>query len=113
MELSGAIVALREVAGRSEKIHLFTDSSYVVKGIENGWAEGWRSRGWRKSDGNPVLNRDLWEELLALSERLDVTFRWVKGHAGNELNERCDRLAVGAAKGDKLAIDAVYEKENR
>ena len=70
----------------------------------------WRSSGWRKSDGKPVLNIDLWKELLGLLAEMTVRFIWVKGHAGNELNERCDRLAVSSARMPDLPADIVYEK---
>ena len=73
---------------------LQTDSKYVVDAVTKGWAEGWRKRGWIKSDKKPALNSDLWERLLGLLEIHDVTFTWIKGHAGHEENERCDRLAV-------------------
>ena len=94
MEMMAAIVALRSLQDCRKKICLFSDSSYLVNGITKGWAKKWRSKGWRKSDGQPVLNVDLWKELLALLDSAEVSFNWVKGHAGNELNERCDRLAV-------------------
>ena len=71
-----------------------TDSKYVYDGVTKGWAQGWRRRGWRKADGNPALNPDLWQQLLDLLEQHEVTFNWVKGHAGHPENERCDRLAV-------------------
>ena len=109
MELLAAIVALREVE-ISLPIILFSDSSYVVNGICKGWAKNWRRRGWLKADGKPVLNQDLWSELLALTEELPVTFRWIKGHAGNPMNERCDQLAVSAARGSNLLVDEEYEK---
>jgi ribonuclease HI len=109
MEMMAAIVALRELKGCGKKIVLYSDSSYLVNGIKKGWAKKWRSKGWRKSDGKPVLNVDLWQELMALLEDVDVSFNWVKGHAGNELNERCDRLAVTAARQSDMETDVVYE----
>jgi len=77
--------------------------------MEKGWARGWRARGWRKTDGQAALNADLWAELLKLCESLPVTFRWVKGHAGNSRNERCDALATAAARGENLPADSGYE----
>lgn len=109
MELSACILALRELHGTARPVLLHSDSSYVVNGIEKGWAKSWRARGWRKSDGQPALNADLWAELLRLSESLPVTFRWVKGHAGNIHNERCDTLATTAARQSGLPVDPGYE----
>ncbi len=110
MEMMAAIVALRELQGCGKKIFLYSDSSYLVNGITKGWAEKWRRKGWRKSDGQPVLNVDLWQEILDLLDSAEVSFHWVKGHAGNELNERCDRLAVHAARQASLAADCAYER---
>lgn len=93
MELSGVIMALSALKFPC-KVRLTTDSKYVVDGITKGWAQGWRKRGWKKSDGKPALNPDLWEKLLELLAVHDVEFCWIKGHAGHEENERCDRLAV-------------------
>jgi len=109
MELMACVVALRELQGTEDVIILHSDSSYVVNGMEKGWARGWRARGWRKSDGQAALNADLWAELLKLCESLAVTFRWVKGHAGNSRNERCDTLATAAARGENLPADSGYE----
>ena len=93
MELTGVIEALSALKFPC-KVRVTTDSKYVVDGITKGWAAGWRKRGWKKSDGKPALNSDLWEKLLALLEVHEVEFCWIKGHAGHEENERCDRLAV-------------------
>ena len=109
MEMMAAIVALRELQNCEKKIVLSSDSSYLVNGINKGWAKKWRSRGWQKSDGQPVLNIDLWRELLALLDGIDVHFKWVKGHAGHELNERCDQLATAAARQTDMVTDIVYE----
>jgi len=109
MEMMAAIVALRELRNCRKKILLYSDSSYLVNGITKGWAKKWRSKGWRKSDGQPVLNVDLWQELLESLDNAEVSFNWVKGHAGNELNERCDQLAVATARQTGMAADTVYE----
>ena len=93
MELTAVISALSALKEPCEAI-LTTDSKYVCDGIEKGWAVSWRKKGWRKSDGKPALNPDLWEKLLDLLEIHTVKFVWVKGHAGHPENERCDRLAV-------------------
>ena len=110
MEMMAAIVALSEVKETARKVHLFSDSSYLVNGIEKGWAKKWQAKGWKKSDGQEAVNIDLWKQLLELLQGLQVTFHWVKGHAGHELNERCDRLAVDAAKNSPVAIDRGYEE---
>ena len=75
-------------------VRITTDSKYVVDSVTKGWVYGWKKKGWIKSDKKPALNVDLWEQLLPLLEKHDVTFNWVKGHAGHPENERCDRLAV-------------------
>lgn len=111
MEMMAAIVALREVTGETESIHLYSDSSYLVNGISKGWVKRWQSNGWKRSDGQDVLNIDLWQELIKLIAGGNVHLHWVKGHAGNVLNERCDRLAVRSARKDDLPIDYVYEKK--
>jgi ribonuclease HI len=108
MELMGAIVALKGLAVRDKPITLYSDSSYVVNGISKGWAKGWRKRGWLKSDKTPAVNPDLWAELLDLVQGLRITFCWVKGHAGNRHNERCDTLAVAAARKMGLPVDQGY-----
>jgi ribonuclease HI len=108
MELMGVIVALRELEYRELPVTVYTDSSYVVNGITKGWAKKWRSNKWIKSDKQPAVNPDLWGELLDLAAELDVTFVWVKGHAGNTYNERCDELAVSSAKQKGLPEDKGY-----
>ncbi|MBU0662989.1 MAG: ribonuclease HI [Proteobacteria bacterium] len=108
MELMACIVALRSLEDRDRPITVWSDSSYVVNGISKGWARGWRRRGWIKSDKQPAVNPDLWAELLELVEELDVTFQWVRGHAGHPLNERCDQLAVAALKEKNLPVDKGY-----
>ena len=93
MELSGVIAGL-EALKYPCKVIIQTDSRYVVDGIEKGWAKSWRKNNWIKSDKKPALNKDLWERLLELLELHEVSFVWIKGHAGHAENERCDRLAV-------------------
>ena len=95
MELTACIEALK-ILKEPCRVELITDSQYVVNGITKGWAESWRRNGWKKADKKPALNSDLWELLLEQCERHEVNFNWIKGHAGHEENERCDRLAVGA-----------------
>jgi ribonuclease HI len=95
MELSAVISAL-ELLTEPCEVSLFSDSKYVIDGISKGWAASWRRKGWKKSDGKPALNPDLWEKLLNLCDRHTVTFNWVKGHNDNPGNERCDELARNA-----------------
>jgi ribonuclease HI len=104
MEMRGAIAALSRVP-RGDQAILHTDSRYVVDAITKKWVEGWRKRGWRKADGGEVKNVDLWEEMVEAMEGKRVRFQWVEGHAGDRNNERCDRLAVAATKGDRLEPD--------
>jgi ribonuclease HI len=96
MELRGAIEGLG-VLTRPCEVELFCDSQYVVKGIQS-WLAGWKRKGWRKADGQPVLNAELWQALDALLQTHRVTARWVRGHAGHPENERVDHLASEAAK---------------
>lgn len=97
MELTACIKALEALKEKCT-VTLTTDSKYVADGINNGWAKSWRANGWKKSDKKPALNPDLWEKLLELLEKHDVTINWVKGHAGHPENERCDTLAVSFYK---------------
>lgn len=96
MELSAAIESLSALKESCE-VTLYSDSKYLCDAINLGWAKGWRAKGWIKADKKPALNIDLWEKLLSLLERHTVTFVWVKGHAGHEYNERCDKLATDFA----------------
>lgn len=97
MELTGVISALSALREPCE-VELYTDSKYVCDAILQRWVYGWKAKGWIKADKKPALNVDLWEQLLPLLERHSVTFRWVKGHASNEKNNRCDKLAVAQSK---------------
>ena len=96
MELTAVIEAL-DILKEPCVVELYSDSKYVIDGLSKGWAKGWQKRGWIKSDKKPALNPDLWERLLAAKGKHKVEFIWVKGHAGHELNERCDELATTAA----------------
>lgn len=109
MELMGCIVALRNLEHRDKPVTLYSDSRYVVNGICRGWAKTWRQNGWIKSDKKPAVNPDLWAELLDLVAGLNITFKWVKGHAGHPLNERCDELAVASAARKDLPEDSGYK----
>ena len=93
MELTAVIEALsllKELCA----VELYSDSKYVIDALEKGWVYGWQSRGWKKADRKPALNVDLWERLLPLIGRHKVNYHWVKGHAENEKNNRCDEMAV-------------------
>lgn len=91
MELMGAIMALEALKGPSE-VTLVIDSKYVMQGITE-WIRGWKARGWKTADKKAVKNEDLWRRLDEARSRHKVTWKWVKGHAGHELNERADQLA--------------------
>ena len=93
MELTAVIKAL-EALKEPCVVKLTTDSKYVCDAILQGWVYSWQKNGWKKADKKPALNVDLWEMLLPLLKRHDVTFNWVKGHNGHKENERCDQLAV-------------------
>ena len=93
MELTGAIMAL-EALKQSCEIDLYTDSRYLCDAFLKGWVDSWLKRGWKKAGGEKVLNIDLWQRLLKAMEGHDVRFHWVKSHAENPFNNRCDALAV-------------------
>lgn len=93
MELTGVIKALQALKEPC-LVELYSDSKYVVDGLGKGWAASWKARGWRKSDGKPALNADLWAQLLILAETHKICCHWVKGHADNQYNNRCDVLAT-------------------
>lgn len=112
MELMGAIAGIRAVAA-DRPVALHTDSRYVVDGITKGWARRWRANGWMRTKTDPAKNADLWKTLLELSEKRSVTFHWVRGHSGIDLNERCDRLAVSAAADHPEHVDQEYERSLR
>ena len=92
MELTAVIKALQALKERCE-VTLTSDSKYVLDAITNGWAESWRAKGWKKADKSPALNPDLWEILLDEIKKHEITYVWVKGHAGHPYNERCDEMA--------------------
>jgi ribonuclease HI len=96
MELMAVIEALK-LLKRISRVRVFTDSNYVCKGITT-WIYVWKKRNWLNSQRRPVLNRDLWEKLLILTERHHITWHWIKGHSRHPENERCDMLAKGAIK---------------
>jgi len=95
MELTAAIMALRTLK-KPCKVHLFTDSEYLKNAFTHGWLEKWQRNGWRTASRSPVLNQDLWQELLALAAVHDIKWNWVMGHGSDPMNQRCDALAVQA-----------------
>jgi ribonuclease HI len=108
MELMACIAGLRALKSKSA-IKLYSDSRYVVNGIAKGWAKKWRSNNWMRTKTEAAENYDLWKQLLELCEMHILEFVWVKGHAGNQENECCDRLATKAAAGKDLPRDSAYE----
>lgn len=97
MELTAVLTAL-SMLKEPCIVELYSDSKYVVDTIDKGWLYGWQKKGWIKADKKPVLNVDLWQQLLPELKRHDVRLHWVKGHAENEKNNRCDQLAVAESK---------------
>ena len=110
MELLGAIVGF-EALNRPCEVDFYSDSQYVIKAFTDNWIAGWLRRGWKNSQKQPVKNVDLWKRLIAAVEPHDVTFHWVKGHAGHAENERCDALATSAADGDNLLDDSGFKPD--
>lgn len=112
MELLAVIEALKSIKNKEYKIILHTDSQLIINTLTKGWLESWIKKGWKKADKKPVLNRDLWEQVVALKKGLNIEWKWVKAHVGIEENERCDELAKAAAESDNLLIDENYIKGN-
>lgn len=105
MELLSVIVGLEKIKNKNSEIVVVSDSKYVVDAINKGWIDNWQKKGLSKKK-----NPDLWRKFLDVSKGLNLTFDWVKGHAGNKYNEKCDQLAVKAAKGKNLKIDYGFEQ---
>ncbi len=112
MEILAAIVGLESLK-KPSAVTIYSDSRYLVDAIEKGWAPKWQANGWMRNKKERAVNPDLWERLLDLTKQHDVEFRWVRGHAGNKENERCDKLAVAAAKGRNLPVDSGYKSNFR
>ncbi|MBL4710039.1 MAG: ribonuclease HI [Flavobacteriales bacterium] len=106
MELLSVIVALEQLKNENSQVTVFSDSKYVVDSVEKGWVFNWEKKGFLKKK-----NIDLWKRFLIIYRKHQVKLQWVKGHAGNELNERCDQLAVAAATGGNLKPDAGFEEQ--
>ncbi len=107
MELMGAIAGLSALKFPCQ-VTLYSDSKYVVDAMTQGWARRWRANDWKRNKTDKAINPDLWAQLLDLCDQHQVTFHWVRGHAGDPENERCDRLAVEAAQRDDLPPDPGY-----
>jgi ribonuclease HI len=107
MELMGAIVGLESLK-RPCEVTLWSDSQYVVHAFTKDWITGWQKRGWRTASKEPVKNQDLWQRLLLAVAPHEVTWQWVRGHTGDVENERCDQLAMAAATGGDLQVDAGF-----
>lgn len=108
MELLAAIVGL-EALTKPCDVELYSDSQYVVKAFNEHWIDGWIKKGWKRGKNEPVKNVDLWKRLIEAKKKHNVTFHWVKGHAGHKENERCDVLATTAADGSNLLDDIILE----
>jgi ribonuclease HI len=109
MEMMACLVGLTVLEKPSDVV-IHSDSSYVVNGIEKGWARKWRANDWMRTKNDPAENVDLWARLLELCHIHRVRFVWVRGHAGDPENERCDELATTAADGENLSEDFAYVK---
>jgi ribonuclease HI len=108
MEILAAVVALRALKEPCRVI-LYCDSQYVVRAMTEGWPQRWRAHGWMRTKKEPASNPDLWESLLQAGEPHEIQWVWVRGHAGNSGNERCDRLAMCSAHETDLPVDSGYE----
>ena len=108
MELMAAIAALEKLNKPCE-VELHSDSKYVIDAFNQHWIQGWIKKGWKKSDGKAVKNIDLWKRLLNAAKKHQITWVWVKGHAGHDLNERCDILATTAADHNAVLDDIQTE----
>lgn len=114
MELMAAIVGIEALKKPSE-VEIFSDSKYVVNAMTLGWIQGWKRFAWSKKGRHPLKNAELWRRLdqAILQGQHDITWTWVKGHAGNPYNERCDALATTAADGDDLPSDEGYVAQSQ
>jgi ribonuclease HI len=106
MELLAVIVAMEVLTRPGLQIMVYSDSKYVIDSVEKGWVFGWEKKGFEGKK-----NPDLWQRFLKLYRKHEVRFHWVKGHADNPYNNRCDVLATTAADGGNLLVDVVYEQE--
>lgn len=109
MELRAAMAGLAALTKPCE-VEVYSDSKYVVDANNKKWIEGWKKKGWKRGKGEKLANEDLWQELDKLRSRHQVSWHWVKGHAGHVENERCDELATTAADGEGLIPDTGFEE---
>jgi ribonuclease HI len=109
MEMTAAIVGLQALKTPC-RVTLYSDSKYLVDAVTLGWARRWRENGWKRSRKERAVNPDLWAQLLDLCALHDVSLQWVRGHAGNIENERCDQLATEAARQPNLPPDPGYDR---
>ena len=108
MELLAVIVGLEALKKEKSEVLIFSDSKYVVDSVEKGWVFNWQKKGFAKKK-----NVDLWKRFLGIYPKHKVRFEWVKGHAGNQWNERCDQLAVKAATSTNLLVDEGFENQSK
>lgn len=108
MEIMAVIAALESLTHPC-RVTLYSDSQYVVNAITQGWARRWRANGWKRNRREDAVNPDLWGRLLDLCDQHQVEFRWLRGHSGIKENERCDQLAVAAARAADLPEDPGYK----
>ena len=106
MELLAVIKGLEAIRWENAQVEVYSDSTYVVKALTEGWLDTWVAKGWKK-----VKNPDLWQSFLPIYKKHKVSFHWIKGHAGHPENERCDRLAVAAYGQPDLPVDEGYEAQ--
>jgi len=112
MELLACIIGLESLK-KTSVVDIYSDSAYVVNSINKGWARKWKANGWKRNKKDFADNIDLWERFLNVFDKHNVTMNWVKGHANNPGNERCDELASNAASGTDLDIDTYYENKKQ
>ena len=104
MELRAVIAGLDALKEKC-KVQIYSDSKYIIDAVNNGWAIRWKKNGWKRNKKEYALNPDLWDKLLELISQHEIEFIWVKGHAGHDENERCDKMAVAATAQPDLAVD--------
>ena len=112
MELLAVISGLNKLK-EACSVNIYTDSQYVAKAIKQGWLENWKKNGWKTAAKKPVKNQDLWIALDTALCRHNVTFNWIKGHAGHPENERCDELARASASAENLAEDTGFTEDEK
>ena len=107
MEVMAAVIGL-ETLKKSCNVMLCSDSKYLINAIQENWLENWVKKGWKTAGKKPVKNVDLWQRLIDVMQKHEIEFVWVKGHAGHEFNEICDKLAVNAYNGENLKKDTGF-----